>query len=87
METESLSPFTVVLETTEPFGPEVRTMHEDAADARQAALRALHHWHNDMDFNPNNTIEELEDGTARVLAVLEGHTGKELARNPSGQLV
>jgi len=47
----------------------------------------LHHWHNDMDFNPNNTIEELEDGTARVLAVLEGHTGKELARNPSGQLM
>jgi len=36
--------FTVVLETNEPFGPETRVMHEEASDAEEAALRALHHW-------------------------------------------
>lgn len=87
METESLLPFTVVLETNEPFGPETRIMHEKGADPEEAALRALHHWHNDMDFDPANRIENLEDGTARVLAVLKGHTEKKLVRNPSGQLV
>ena len=79
--------FTVILETNEPFGPETRVMYEEAEDAEEAALRALHHWHNDMDFDPTNTIEELEDGTARVLAVLEGHCEKALVRSPSQQLV
>lgn len=63
--------FTIVLETKEPFGPETRIMHEEAEDAEEAALRALHRWHNDMDFDPTNQVGELEDGTARVLAVLE----------------
>lgn len=77
---------TVVLETNEPFGPETRAMHVEAEDGKEAALRALHNWHNDMDFNPNNTIEELEDGTARVLAVLEGHSDVVLTRGPSAKL-
>jgi hypothetical protein len=46
METEDASPFTVVLGTTEPFGPKVQVVHEEARDAREADLRALHHWHN-----------------------------------------
>lgn len=87
METESPSPFTVVLETTEPFGPEVRVMHEEAEDASDAALRALHHWHNDMDFQPNTEIEELEEESVTVLAVLYGHCEKALERSPSGALV
>jgi hypothetical protein len=78
---------TVILETNEPFGPEIRVMHEEAESAKEAALRALHHWHNDMEFDPTNTIEELEDRTARVLAVLKGHCEKALARSTSQQLV
>jgi hypothetical protein len=50
-------------------------------------LYALHNWHNGMDFDSNNTIEELEDGTARVLAVLEGHSRVVLTRSPSDRLV
>jgi hypothetical protein len=79
--------FTVFLEANEPFGPETRVMHEEASDAEEAALRALHHWQNNMEFDPNNTIEELEDGSARILAVLEGHSDVALTRNPSQKLV
>ena len=87
MEAESMSAFTVVLETTEPFGPEIRVMHEQAEDASEAALWALHHWHNDVDFQPNTEIAELEDESVTVLAVLHGHCEKALERSPSGTLV
>jgi hypothetical protein len=87
MESSSLSPYTVVLETTEPFGPETRIMHEKGVGPEEAALRVLHHWHNDMDFDPGNRIKDLEDGSVRVLAVLQGHAEKKLVRNPSGRLV
>jgi hypothetical protein len=40
-----------------------------------------------MEFDPNNTIEELEDGSVRILAVLEGHSDVALTRNPSQKLV
>jgi hypothetical protein len=80
------SPFTVVLETTEPFGHEIQVMHEEAADGEEAALRAMHHWHN-QEFDPNVEVEELEDGTARVLAVLHGRNETALVRNPSQKLV
>lgn len=81
-----MSPYTVILETAEPFGPEVQVVHEKAEDAGSAALRALHHWHN-AEFSPNVEIQELEDGSVRVLAVLEGHSEVALARNPSQELV
>jgi hypothetical protein len=79
-------PFTVVLETTEPFGREIQVIQEEAADGEEAALRAMHHWHN-REFDPNVEIEELEDGTAWVLAVLHGHNETALVRNPSQNLV
>ena len=86
MEETDTSTFTVVLETREPFGPEIQVIHEEATDGEEAALRAMHDWHN-RDFNPNVKVEELEDGTARVLAVLEGECETALVRNPSQQLV
>lgn len=61
-------------------------MHEEAENAEEAALPAPHHWHNDMEFDPTNTIQELEDGTAQVLAA-EGTLRKALAQSPSQQLV
>lgn len=79
-------PHTVILETNEPFGPETRVMHEKTKNAEEAALRALHHLHNDMEFDPTNTIEKLKDGTARVLAVLKGHCEKALVRSPSARV-
>jgi len=80
-----LHPFTVVLETTEPFGPEVQIMHEEATDGREAALRALHHWHT-LEYTPTTTIADLEDDSARVMAVFEGHTTPVLTRTPAQQL-
>lgn len=80
------SPFTVVLETTEPFGHEIQVMHEEATDGEEAALRSMHHWHN-QEFDPNVEVEELEDGTTWVLAVLHGHNETALVRNPSHKLV
>jgi hypothetical protein len=77
--------FTIVLETTEPFGPEIQVLHEEGGSGREAALRALHHWHGE-DFAPTTTIEELEDGSVRVLAVLEGHSDATLVRTPSQKL-
>jgi hypothetical protein len=77
--------FTVVLETTESFGPEVQVLQETAEDARTAASRALHDWHG-REFVPTMNIEELEDNSVRVLAVLQGHTEALLARSPSGKL-
>lgn len=85
MEAEDSSAFTVVLETTEPFGPEIQILHEEADEAREAALRALHQWHNE-DYTPTTRIEELEDGSVRVLAVLEGHSVPALRRTPSQEL-
>jgi hypothetical protein len=85
METEGASPFTVVLEATEPFGPEVQVLHEEACEAREAALRALHHWHN-QEFAPTTTVEELEDNSVRVLAVLEGRSEAVLTRGTSQEL-
>lgn len=87
MEIKSQSPFTVILETTEPFGPEVRIMHEEAEDVSEAALRALHHWHNNMEFQPDTEIEEHEDLTVTVLAGLHDHCETALERSPSGTLV
>ena len=77
--------FTVVLETTEPFGPEVQIMHEEAHDAREAALRSLHHWHT-LEYDPTTTIADLEDGSVRVMAVLDGHSTPVLTRTPAQQL-
>ena len=62
-------------------------MHKKGADPEEAALRALHHWNNDMEFDAANRIEDLEDGTARVLAVVKDHAEKRLIRTPSGQLM
>jgi hypothetical protein len=62
-------------------------MHEEAESAKETAPCALYHWHSNMKFDPTNTIEELEDRTARVLAVLKGHCEKALARSTSQQLV
>jgi hypothetical protein len=81
-----MSNYTVILETTEPFGPEVQVMHQEAEDAREAALRALHDWHT-LDFEGTTRIEELEDGSVRVLTVLKGHNEAVLTRNPSQKLV
>ncbi|MCS4044567.1 hypothetical protein GGQ00_003027 [Salinibacter ruber] len=78
--------FTVVLETTEPFGPEVQAMQVKAENPNRAALRSLHHWHN-REFNPRVDVADLEDGSARVLAVLKGHSEVALMRNPSQELV
>lgn len=86
MEAEDSSAFTVVLETTEPFGPEIQVLHEEADEAREAALRALHQWHNE-DYAPATRVEELEDGSVRVLAVLEGRNEAVLKRSPSQNLV
>jgi hypothetical protein len=85
MENNDEAPFTVVLETTEPFGPEIQVLHVNAEDPREAALRVLYHWHGE-DFTPTTTIEELEDGSVRVLAVLEGHSDATLVRTPSQKL-
>jgi hypothetical protein len=62
--------YTVVLETTEPFGPEVQVMHEEAEGPRTAALRALCHWQS-AEFNPNVEVEEIEDGSVRILRFLK----------------
>ena len=78
------SVFTVILETNEPFGSETRIIHEEAKNTEEAALRALHHWHNDLEFDPKNKVEELEDGSARVLAVLEGHSDAALVMRIRG---
>ena len=82
-----MSPFTAILETHEPFGSEVQPMRVEANDAREAASRALHNWQNGMDFCPiTDVIDDLEDGTAVVLAVMDGHSAPLLRRTPSGSL-
>lgn len=78
-------PFTVVIETGEPFGPEVQVLRETAEGTSKAAARALRAWHN-RDFEPSAEIMRLEDESARVLAVLRGHSETGLRRIPSGRL-
>jgi hypothetical protein len=78
--------YTILLETREPFGPEVQVIHEESQDPRSAAKQALHDWHG-TPFNANTKIEKLEDDTVRVLAVLEGAANKALTRSTSGKLV
>lgn len=46
METESPSPFTVIVEAIDSLGPEARGTCEGTEYAGSAALRALHHFLN-----------------------------------------
>ena len=62
METDAPPTFTVVVETTGPLGPEIQVLREEGEDAREAAVRTIHRWH-DEDSVPTTTIEELEDGS------------------------
>jgi hypothetical protein len=86
METDDTPAFTVVLEITGPFGPEIQVLREKGEDAREAARRALHRWH-DEDYVPTTTVEELEDGSTHVLAVLEGESKALLTRKSSRGLI
>ena len=80
------TPFTVVLETSGPLGLEIRVFHEEAGEAKDAARRALYRWHED-EYAPKTTIEELEDDSAHVLAVLKGQSEAVLTRKASSGLV
>jgi len=86
MESTSRDPFSVVLETTEPFGPEVQIMHVTAAAPEDAAAQALRNWHNTGEYAQALNVTELEDGTVRVLAVLRGYAETALTRTPSAEL-
>ena len=86
MDAPARAPFSVVLETTEPFGPEVQVMHVTACAAEDAAAQALRTWHNTGEYAEVLTIPELEDGTVRVLAVLRGYAETVLTRTPSAKL-
>jgi len=81
-----IAPFTVVLETREPFGPEIQVLRIEAEDARNAAIQALCDWHS-IDCDETTTVADLEDGSAHVLAVFATHVEAALTRNPAQQLV
>lgn len=86
MATDDGTPFTVVLETSGPFGLESRVFHEEADEAEEAARRALYRWHGD-EYAPTTTVEEIEDDSVHVLAVLEGQSEAVLTRKASSGLV
>jgi len=71
--TDQTPTFTFILKTSEPFGPEILVLHDKGVDVREAALPALHHWH-DEDYALTAKIEELEGKSLHVLVVLEGES-------------
>lgn len=86
MDSPARVPFSIVLETTEPFGSEVQVMHVTAVTPEDAAAQALRDWHNTGAYAEALDVTELEDGTVRVLAVLHGYAETALTRTPSNRL-
>lgn len=52
----------------------------------EEALRVLHNCHDEMEFQTDNKIKELEDGSVGVLAVPHSHYEKVLERPTFGKL-
>lgn len=82
MSESETQPYTVILEATGPLGPGVQVVHQEAAGASEAALRALQEWLGEP-YDPDVELHELEM-RAYVLAVLHG--GQALRRVPPGRL-
>lgn len=77
-------PYTIVLESNSSLGPGVEIVHEEAADASEAALRALHKWLGES-YDPETELNDLEM-RAYVLAVLRDRAQQALRRVPPGRL-
>ncbi|WP_263809901.1 hypothetical protein [Salinibacter pepae] len=57
-----------------------------AEHSSEEALRVLHKCHDEMEFQTDNEIKELEDGSVGVLAVPRSHYEKVLERPTFGKL-